>query len=283
MRDARHPVGNQQLIKLGSFMASKLKGRSGADFDRYYAGGSIPFFADYVRLYKADASAPKGLRFTPAFEKMLEKWDADWSRTWNDYTRRLTLAPSSNFEETGARLRRDFAGAEVFPDFTDQLQPIQQGAAAFHAARLGVELYPHSDELLFNWGFFIVLGEANEQARPLLKQLAPYERPAAYFKRAHAANPNGVMRPKTFLDIAGRWLQNPKMHDAGLEFISAAVGVHDKNAPLREMLGDFLLKKGRRDEAAESFRRAYALDPAAAKGATVGEYVARKLGAAQTN
>ncbi|HEV2862827.1 MAG TPA: serine hydrolase domain-containing protein [Pyrinomonadaceae bacterium] len=286
VRDARHPVGGQRLIKLGSFIASKLKAKNGAaGLDKYYARGSIPFFADYVRLYKADASVPKGLRFTPAFEKLLERWDADWSRTWNDYTRRLTLSPATDFGDVGARLRRDFAGAEVFPDFSGQLQPIQQGAAAFHAAKLGVDLYPHSDELLFNWGFFIILGEANEQARPLLKQLSPYERPVVYFKRAFAANPRGVMRPATFLDIAGRWLANPQMTDPGLEFVGAAVEVHEKNAALREMLGDFLLKKGRRDEAAESYRRAYALDPAVAKGATAEDYVARKLAgaAAKTN
>lgn len=279
VRDARHPVGGQRLVKLGSFIASKLKAKDGAGFKRYYVGGSIPFFADYVRLYRSDRTVPKQLRFTPAFEKLLEKWDADWTRTWNDYTRRLKLSPSTDFDEAGARLRREFAGAEVYPDLVGQLQPIQQGAAAFKAAKLGVDLYPHSAELLFNWGFFIILGEANEQARPLLKQLSPYERPVAYFKRAHAANPDGVMRPATFLGIARGWLPRPQMTDAGLEFVSAAVEVHARDAALRELLGDFLLKKGRRDEAAESFRRAYALDPALAKGAAVDDYVARKLGA----
>lgn len=284
VRDARHPAGGQLLVKLGSFVASKLKEKNGAaGLEKYYAGGSVPFFADYVRLYRAGGSVPKELRLTPAFEKVLERWDADWSRTWNDYTRRLTLSPATDFEEAGARLRRDFAGAEVVPDFTRDFQAIQQGVVAFKSARLGVELYPDSDELLFNWGLFIILGEASEQARPLLKQGGPYERPAVYFKRAFAANPNGVIRPKTFLDIAGRWLQRPQMTDAGIGLLSAAVEVHDRHAQLREMLGDFLLKKGRRDEAAESFRRAFALDPAAAKGASLEEYVARKLGAAQTN
>jgi Flp pilus assembly protein TadD len=70
------------------------------------------------------------------------------------------------------------------------------------------------------------------------------------------------------------------MTDAGLEFVGAAAAIHPKDAALRELLGDFLARKGRPDEAAESYRRAYSLDPALASGATADEYVARRLKAA---
>jgi tetratricopeptide (TPR) repeat protein len=236
-----------------------------------------------VRLYKPGADVPKALRFTPAFEKLVERWDADWARTWNDYTRSVALGTDTDFDAVGARLRREFAGAEVYPDFTRDLQPIQSGLATFHAAKLGVDLYPYSDELLFNWGYFILLGELNEQARAALKQIGgEYERPVAYFKRAHAANPDGVMRARTFLDISRGWVTRPQMAGAGLEFVGAAVEIYPNDAALRERLGDFLLLKGQREQAADSYRKAFALDPKIGKGATVEAYVAAKLSAAAT-
>ena len=55
------------------------------------------------------------------------------ARTWNDYTRSVVFANDMDFDAVGARLRKEFAGAEVYPDFTNDIQPIQQGLAAFKA------------------------------------------------------------------------------------------------------------------------------------------------------
>jgi CubicO group peptidase (beta-lactamase class C family) len=275
MRDARHPAGGQTLVKLGSYMAARLRERNGAaGFDRYHMGGAIPFFADYVRLYKSDATVPKELRFTPAFEQLIARWDADWSKTWNDYTRSLVITPQTDFDAVGARLRKEFAGAEVYPDYISDIQPIQQGAVALKSAKLGVDLYPYSDELLFNWGYFIILSEQSEQYRAALKTVAPgYERPAVYFRRAFESNPDGVMRARTFLEIGSHWLKQPEMTAAGVEFISATVDLHTKNAALYEMLGDFHARAGRKGDAEADYRRAFALDPSVAKGATLDEYL----------
>lgn len=283
IRDARHPVGGVNLIKLGSYVAARLKERNGAaGLDRYHTSGAVPFFADYVRLYKSDPKTPKALRFTSEFEKLIARWDADWARTWNDYTRRLTIAPDTDFDAVGARLRKEFAGAEVYPDFTSDIQPIQQGGVAvFKAQKLGVDLYPHSDELLFNWGYFILLGEMSPEGRAALKGVAgDYERPLAYFRRAHEANPEGVMRAATFLDLAGRWLTRPQFYDTAMEFVGAGVELHPKDARLRELFGDFLARKGKPDEASESYRQAYNLDPALAKGLSADAYAAGRLKAA---
>jgi CubicO group peptidase (beta-lactamase class C family) len=279
--DARHPVGGQHFVKLGSYVASKLRERHGAAVaSKYHAAGSIPFFADYVRLYRSDPGVPKELRFTPAFEKLVERWDADWARTWNDYTRSLTITAATDFDAVGARLRREFAGAEVYPDFSVDIQPIQQGLVALKAGKLGVDLYPHSDELLFNWGFFIILTEQSEEGRAALKQVAgEYERPAAYFKRAFESNPGGVMRARTFTDIAARWLERPQMHGAGIAFLSAGIEVHPKEAALYGLLADFLLKKGQKEQAVENYRRAFALDADFGKGVALGEYVERRASA----
>ncbi|HEX8146226.1 MAG TPA: serine hydrolase [Pyrinomonadaceae bacterium] len=282
VRDARHPAGGVRLIKLGSYLAARLKEKNGAaGLDKYHASGAIPFFADYVRLYKSDPATPKSLRFTPEFERLIARWDADWSRTWNDFTRRLSIAPDTDFDAVGARLRKQFEGAEVYPDFTGQIQPIQTGMVALKSARLGVDLYPHSDELLFNWGYFIILTERQPGGVAALKALGDYERPAAYFRRAFESNPEGVMRARTFLELGGRWLGRPPFYDAAVEFVGAGVQLHPKDAKLRELLGDFLARKGRPDAAAENFRAAYNLDPTLAKGSSVDEYVAQRLKAAE--
>ena len=283
IRDARHPVGGVRLVKLGSYMAARLAEKNGAaGLDKYHTSGAIPFFADYVRLYKSDPKVPKALRFTPEFEQLVGRWEADWTRTWNDYTRHLTIAPDTDFDAVGARLRREFAGAEVYPDFTESIQPIQGGPGVFKAQKLGADLYPHSDELLFNWGYFIILGEITPEGRAALKQAAPdYERPVAYFRRAYDSNPDGVMRAGTFLDIGGRWLARPQMLDAGLEYVGAGVALHPKDAALRELFGDFLARKGRAAEAEENYRQAYTIDPARAKGLSADEYVAHRLKAAE--
>ena len=280
--DARHPAGGLRLVKLGSYVSARLRERNGAaGFEKYYAGGALPFFADYVRLYKSDASIPKSLRFTPELEKLVARWDADWSRTWNDYTRSLSITRETDFDAVGARLRKEFAGAEAYPDFAGDIQPIQQGPVALKSAKLGVDLYPHSADLLFNWGYFIILSELSPEGRAALKQAAgEYERPLAYFRRAHEANPDGVVRAKTFLDIGGRWLSRPQLTDAGIEYVGAGVALHPKDAALRALLGDFLARKGRPDAAAESYRAAYDIDPGLGKGLSAEEYVSGRLKAA---
>jgi CubicO group peptidase (beta-lactamase class C family) len=284
VRDARHPAGNLALVKLGSYMAARLKEKNGeAGFEKYRRGGAIPFFADYVRLYKSDASVPKQLRFTPAFEKLIGRWDADWSRTWNDYTRSLVITPETDFEAVGARLRREFAGAEVYPDYVAYLQPIQQGITALKAPKLGVELYPYSDELLFNLAYYIITFAGAEGGSAAIKSVVPdHEPPAVYLRRAYEANPDGIMRARTFLDIGAGWLKRPERTDAGVEFLGAAAALHTKDAAVQEMFGDFLMRAGRKAEAEAQYRKAFALDPAVAKGSTLDAYLAGKLAPAPT-
>ena len=275
IRDGRHPVAGNAFIRVGSYMAAKLVEQNGqAAFAKYFKTGAIPFFADYVRLYKKDSQIPTQFRFTPAFETLVDRWDGDWTRTWNDYTRNIELTATSDFMEIGARLRKEFSAAEVYPDFTSDLQRIQQGEAAITASKLGVDLYPNSEELLFNLGYFLIIAEQTEEGRTAVRKLiGDHERPIVYFRRAFEANPNGVMAAVTFVDLGTRWLRRPEMHSAATEFVSAGIILHPKNGALYELLGDLLFRKGQTDQAISNFRMAYQLDPKLAKGASVEEYV----------
>jgi len=279
IRDGRHPVGGNAFIKLGSFMASKLVEKNGREsFTKYSKAGALPFFVDYVHLYKRDPTIPAELRFTPAFEKLIERWNTDWMRTWNDYTRNVELTPASDIAAIGTRLRKEFADAEVYPDFTMDLQRIQQGEAALTASKLGADFYPTSDELLFNLGYFLIIAEQTNEGRAAVRKLlGEYERPLVYFQRAFESNPGGVMAAGTFLDLGRRWLRRPEMQVAAIEFVGAGIALHPKNGSLHELLGDLLLKKGQSDQAMSNFRTAYQLDPKLGKGASIDEYVAARM------
>lgn len=279
IRDGRHPVGDNSFIKLGSFMAAKLAQKNGpASFRRYRTMGALSFFADYVRLYKTDTQIPQELQFTPEFEKMIERWDADWAATWNSYTRNLMFGPSSDFEAIGARLRKEFSGKEVYPDFSNDLQRIQQGEAALSASKLGVDLFPHSDELLFNLAYFLIIAEQTEQGRSTARRIAGnYERPVVYFKRAFESNPSGVMRAETFVDLGRRWLPRPQMHDAAITLVRDGLELHPQVAALHELLGDLLVKKNEKDLAVNSYRRAFELDPKRGNGASLDEYIKARV------
>ena len=164
--------------------------------------GAVLFFADYVQLYKSSNHIPSQFRFTPSFEKLIEKWNRDWTRTWNDFTRTVELTPQSDYTAIGARLQKSLRVLKFIPDFSIELQRIQQGEAALVATKLGVDFYPTSDELLFNLGYFLIMTERTEQGRAIAKRLlGDYERPLVYFKRAFAANPGGVMAAPTFIDF----------------------------------------------------------------------------------
>ena len=279
IRDGRHPLAGNAFIKIGSFMALKLVEKNGPEgFAKYFKAGAIPFFADYVRLYNSDSQIPANLKFTSAFESLVERWNRDWMRTWNDYTRNVDLTPASDLNAIGARLKKEFAGAEVYPDFTVDLQRIQQGEAALIASKLGADLYPTSDEVLFNLGYFLIMWEQTNEGRASVRRLlGDYERPLVYFRRAFESNPSGVMAAGTFLDLGRRWLRRAEMHTAAIEFVGAGLELHPKSGALHELYGDLLLQKGQPDQAKANFRKAYELDPRLAKGASIEDYVAGRM------
>jgi CubicO group peptidase (beta-lactamase class C family) len=279
IRDGRHPVAGNAFVKLGSFITAKLVEKNGAaSFAKYYRAGAIPFFADYVQLYRANDQISQQFRFTPSFETMVARWNRDWTRTWNDFTRSAELTPHAELTTIGARLQKEFAGTEVYPDFTNDLQRIQQGEFALVASKIGVDLYPYSDELLFNLGYFLILAEQTEQGRAIARRIAgDYQRPLVYFKRAFEANRYGVVAAETFLDLGRRWLRRPEMHEAALQFVRDGITLHPKYGALHELLGDLLIRKGQTEQAASSFRMAYQLDSKLGKGATLEAYVAARM------
>ena len=144
------------------------------------------------------------------------------------------------------------------------------------ATKLGVDFYPNAD-IVIQLGYFLIMTERTEEGRAIAKRLlGDYERPPS-ISTCLCSKPWRRNGGSDFYRSGRRWLRNPQMHDAAVQFVSDGIVLHPKSAALHELLGDPLVPKGRTEQAADSFRMAYQLDSKLAKGATLEEYVAARM------
>ncbi|HEX8178061.1 MAG TPA: serine hydrolase [Pyrinomonadaceae bacterium] len=255
INDGRHPVAGVPFIKVGSYMAMSLRNKYGAGrMSKYRSMGAIPFFADYIEMYKANPQHPAELRFGEPFERLVERWNQDWTKTWNDYTRHFTPAAGSDLNNIEANLGKIFSGAEIYPNLIGPLLAIRQSLAAqkdfvkaAEAAKIAAKFYPQSDATNTYYAIsLIVLGEKDEARASL--------------KRAAAINQRGIASAKTLNQIALALAGIDKL-EAGIEWLKLATEIYPKEAPLYSSLGDFYRKQGRREQAVESYKKALEIDP----------------------
>src|SRR5262245_56657546 len=260
-----HPEAESAFIKVGSFMAAKLREKHGAErYKNYHTMGAISFVSDYIELYRAQANMPKELRFNESFEKLLAKWNEDWARSWNDYTRNLEITAESDFGEIGGKLKALFANAEVYPNFIDQLLAYQDGVHALKAVKLAVELYPQSARTNGNWGLFLMLIKRyGEEGRKYFKENigSEPEDPLPYFKKSLELEADGFAGPRILWNEIGRkWLDAGRVDDT-LALVNLALELHPKEARCHAGLCEINSRKGMKEKATESCRKALELDP----------------------
>ncbi|MCI0666382.1 MAG: tetratricopeptide repeat protein, partial [Acidobacteria bacterium] len=261
--DGRHPVVEVPFIKVGSYMAMKLREKYGAEHCRRYSqAGAIPFFADYLELYKADPKFPREMRFDEAFERMIARWNQDWTRTWNDHTQHLKITAESDFNAIGEKLKPLFANAEVYPNFIDQLLANQDGIPALKAGKLTVELYPQSARANGNWGLFLMLMNQSEERREFFRKNIGEVGPAMpYFKKSLELQADGFASPRIMGGIIMRnWLNAGRLDDT-LALLNLALELHPKEAQYHAGLCEIYSRKGIKDKATEACRKALEIDP----------------------
>lgn len=116
INDGEDLITGAPLVKVGTYMAEKIKEHHGEDrLDGLRRNGSIPFFKTYIDLYKSDGSIPEEYTFTEDFERMLEKWYSSYKKTWNDETRKYFLIPLVDFGKYIDDIKRKFKGEIVYP------------------------------------------------------------------------------------------------------------------------------------------------------------------------
>ena len=255
IRDGRHPAGGQSFVKVGSYMAARLREKYGdARLDAYSAEGPFAFFADYVALYKSRSDFPAALRFEAPFEQLVARWRSSWEKANTAYVRGLALTPDAG-AEVAANLRKAFAGAEIYPSFVDDLvgttrQLVQRGERerALKNARLALDLYPASDEANVYLAVAQLVSGENAADAPRL------------VAKAKEINPNGAASAGGLNSLAYQ-LASINKRDAGLELLKIASALYPQEANLYDSIGEFYVLKGEKATGIGFYRKALEVDP----------------------
>lgn len=247
-----HPVSKQAFTKVGAYMAQRLVAKSA--LDAYPIKGGLAFFEDYIALTKADASIPKEMRFKESFETLVSGMSRDWNRSNTEYMRQLWLLPDADLDALARTMRQTFANASVYPNLVDDLfsvtrQFVLQGdnAGAKKAGSLAVEFYPEHPLAQFMTGFGALLN--NDQAGAV-----------AAFKKSSSINPGGPASAGGLNGIAYQLAGVGKV-DHALAVLQVAIQLYPKEANLYDSTGEFLLRKGEKAKALESYKKALEINP----------------------
>jgi tetratricopeptide (TPR) repeat protein len=267
IRDGVHPVAQQALTKVGSYMAAKLAEKHGIARLETYAGlGGLAFVEDYAVLANSDASIAKDLQPSEELRTTLAELATDWRRTNTEYVRRLAIGSGTDVDAVGKNLRETFKGASIYPNVVDSLfEATRQAvvskdpARALKVARLSFELYPESHGANLGYGLTLVLtgDSANGLAR---------------LRKAREINPNGGASAGGLNNIAYQ-LGNGGMVDEAIIVLRAGIELYPQEANLYDSLGEFQLRKGDKVSALASYQKALELNPNFPNAATARDIV----------
>ena len=183
----------------------------------------------------------------------IAKWNQIWSKTNNSYVRQLWVTPSSKLEEIIETLRKNFSGADVYPNLNENIsrttwQLIRKGDRE-HAALLGqlaVDLYPQSDLSYALLAIVKVMFREQESARPLLKKAADINGSATVFSR-------GMNSYAYDLADLGKVTE-------GLDLLKLTVELYPSQANLYDSIGELYLKQSNKEMAIEYYKKALERD-----------------------
>ncbi len=249
--DGRHPVAGQPFVKVGSFMAMKLREKFGSErIATYHQMGAIRFFHDYMQLYKSESGYPQEFKLSRQLEQRLAQWNRDWEKTCNEYTRRLNIAPYANLEEIEKELKKAFTGAGIYPDFSQKFADVVRYFAlkgdrekAFAAANLAYELYPKSAlPLTYLANTYICFGE-EEKARE-------------WYKKAQKAEIDADAISARQLSMYASALTEAKKLDEAMALLNIAIELYPDEARLYDGIGEIYLLK-----AQKYYQKALKVDP----------------------
>lgn len=254
INDGRHPIAEVAFVKVGSYMAMALHKQHGPErISTYHSTGAVPFFADYVAMYKATPGYPAELRFNESFEKLIERWNQDWTKTWNNYTRHFAFTAGSDLNNIEADLIKLFTNAEVYPNLIKQLLELRQSferpkewEKAARAAKIAAEVYSQSDTTNTYYAISLIIIGKKDEARESLKKAA-------------AINSRGIASAGAANQIALALVGIEKL-DAAIDWLKIGTEVYPKAAALYSSLGDLYLKQGRPEQAIAAYKKALEID-----------------------
>jgi CubicO group peptidase (beta-lactamase class C family)/Tfp pilus assembly protein PilF len=246
-----HPASKQAFTKIGSFMAAQLEEVYGEDaLKKYQKEGFFTFFNDFINISKKWPAQKKAFTFPGKFVNLFSRWQRDWNRTYTDYARNLAITPQLDLKELTARLKKDFANARVYPDFSNEMTGMgltflrrDEVDRAFEIFTACGTLYPDSPRVL-GYLALVHLWKSNfEPSRDL-------------FKKAFKIDPEGAAVSPRFLRFIARLLGEKKKAKALLALASIALELHPTNAEVHKSVGDLYLETGKKEKAIEYYRKA---------------------------
>ena len=250
IKDGMHPLANEAYVKAGSYMAARLveeHGSQGAEI--YHKMGAITFFNDYLELCRQEADYPKEYRFSEQFETMIARWNKDWQKTCNEYTRNLYITNDSDLDEIGKKLKKTFADAKIYPEFVGGFAGVTQHfylegerEKALEAASLAVELFPKEvTPNVFLANTYVCLGETDKARK--------------YYKKGMEIDPDDWAISAWSLNRhAGTLTDCGKLNEA-MALLKIAVELYPQKALLYKGIADVHLERGK-----NYYRKALELD-----------------------
>lgn len=252
IRAGRHPVGKMAFVKIGSFMATKLQEKYGSEhFETYHKIGSLAFFNDYIDIYSTIPDYPKEYQLSAGLVQSVKQHYQDWEKTCNKNTQTLIITASSDWDTLEKKLKKIFANAKIYPDFTQDFARAAEyyyiaddKVNAFKIANLAVELYPKSAVpyvMLANSN--ICFGDKNE-AKELYKKASE----AAVNKQAYSAG-SFTYFANLLWDFGGK-------ADKTMDLLEIALDLHPESAILNYYMGMALTEKAKK-----YYKKTLELDP----------------------
>jgi CubicO group peptidase (beta-lactamase class C family) len=215
--DGRHPVAGEALVKVGSYMASRLD-----DVDAYHRDGALRFFADYART----TAMP---RLDRAVAAKVAKWNSEWTRVWTPELQSIDFSTPAGLEVlernrdtlTSAALKPDFAGQVI--DFAENRAQNGDLPTAMRAANLGYAIYPRSSGINGLLGVLTVVNGDAARGKALLAKSIELD------AKGYAAAGN-------LLNIGNFFASNAATKPAGLALLQMAAELYPADEKLQVRL-----------------------------------------------
>lgn len=245
LQNGIHPVSQTAFTQVGAHMAFVLGKTYGRDKLHNYHQNPLVFFSDYIRLKDPEYKLSRNI------SSQIARWEKDWARTYPEYLRYLHISADTDFDTLLPRLRKTFAKASIYPDFSQELRD----AAGIFIARndIGktfqilsacVEAYPDNPYNLLSLGnAYLVAGDEKKAHN--------------FYKKSHALSPIDL---RYFEELAARLDGRNKTAEL-LSLSKIFVEFYPKNALVHKSIAGTYLKLGEVSTAIKHYQKALKFDP----------------------
>lgn len=236
IQDVRHPIAKQAFVKIGSYLAMKLKEKFGQQgLEKYHQMGAITFFNDYLSI----SNLADEFNFSNQLKKTITDWNQDWEKTCNDFTRRLVITPLSDFAQIDRQVKKIFSNAKIYPDFSPDLATATtyfylngNPEKALKTAQFVSEIYPNSPLSYVSLAnAFICVGKRDEAIKS--------------YKKALEINPEHLSITAGRLNQYATELVSRGQLDKAEQLLNIAIELYPKEPIFYNSIAEIYLRRGK--------------------------------------